>query len=121
MIKMIMRLVWLLQMEPPIVEHLLLLYTACLPNMVVMAPFDEAELMHMVATASVVDDRQTQLLQVSKGNGIGAALPFNNKGTPPENNVRRMQSCCFGIQFYSSTMSTSSKYAEKQRHLCDSS
>lgn len=81
---MIIRLVWLLQMEPPIVEHLLLLYIACLPNMVVMAPFYEAELMHMVATAAVVDDRQTQLLQVSKGNGIGAALPFNNKGTPPE-------------------------------------
>ena len=71
-------------MEPPIVEHLLLLYFACLPNMVVTAPFDEAELMHMVATAAVVDDRQTQLLQVSKGNGVGAALPFNNKGTPPE-------------------------------------
>ena len=60
----------MLQMEPPIVEHLLLLYFACLPNMVVMAPFDEAELMHMVATAAVVDDRQTQLLQVSKGNGV---------------------------------------------------
>ncbi|KAF3952944.1 hypothetical protein CMV_021557 [Castanea mollissima] len=84
--EMIMRLVWLVQMEPPIVEHLLLLYIACLPNMVVMAPFDEAELMHMVATVAVVDDRQTQLLQVSKGNGIGAALPFNNKGTPPELN-----------------------------------
>ncbi|KAL2521840.1 1-deoxy-D-xylulose-5-phosphate synthase [Forsythia ovata] len=32
-------------------------YMACLPNMVVMAPFDEAELMHMVATAAAIDDR----------------------------------------------------------------
>ncbi|KAL2905885.1 putative 1-deoxy-D-xylulose-5-phosphate synthase 2 chloroplastic [Bienertia sinuspersici] len=32
-------------------------YMACLPNMVVMAPSDEAELMHMVATAAAIDDR----------------------------------------------------------------
>ncbi|OIV93028.1 hypothetical protein TanjilG_20690 [Lupinus angustifolius] len=32
-------------------------YMACLPNMVVMAPSDETELMHMVATATAIDDR----------------------------------------------------------------
>lgn len=32
-------------------------YMACLPNMVVMAPSNEAELCHMVATAAAIDDR----------------------------------------------------------------
>ena len=32
-------------------------YMACLPNMVVMAPRDEAELCHMVATCTAIDDR----------------------------------------------------------------
>ena len=32
-------------------------YMACLPNMVVMAPSNEAELINMVATAAAIDDR----------------------------------------------------------------
>ena len=32
-------------------------FMSCLPNMIVMAPSDENELMHMVATAAHVDDR----------------------------------------------------------------
>lgn len=58
-------------------------YMACLPNMVVMAPADEAELMHMIATAAVIDDRPS-CFRYPRGNGIGAALPPNNKGTPLE-------------------------------------
>ena len=58
-------------------------YMACLPNMVVMASSDEAELMHMVATAAVIDDRPS-CFRFPRGNGIGAVLPFNNKGTPLE-------------------------------------
>ncbi|OIW15704.1 hypothetical protein TanjilG_04239 [Lupinus angustifolius] len=58
-------------------------YMACLPNMVVMAPSDEAELMHMVATAAVIDDRPS-CFRFPRGNGIGANLPINNKGTPLE-------------------------------------
>ncbi|KAK7252448.1 hypothetical protein RIF29_36388 [Crotalaria pallida] len=58
-------------------------YMACLPNMVVMAPADEAELMHMVATAAAIDDRPS-CLRISRENGIGAILPLNNKGTPLE-------------------------------------
>nr|POF07387.1 putative 1-deoxy-d-xylulose-5-phosphate synthase 2, chloroplastic [Quercus suber] len=89
-------------------------YMACLPNMVVMAPSDEAELMHMVASVVVIDDRPS-CFRFPRGNGIGAVLPFNNKGTPLENTVGRMQSCSFGIWFYCSTMPASSKYSEKQR------
>lgn len=58
-------------------------YMACLPNMVVMAPSDEAELMHMVATAAAIDDRPS-CFRFPRGNGVGAVLPHNNKGTPLE-------------------------------------
>ncbi|KAM7276484.1 hypothetical protein ACFE04_018350 [Oxalis oulophora] len=58
-------------------------YMACLPNMVVMAPSDEAELMHMVATAAAIDDRPS-CFRFPRGNGIGAILPLNNKGKPLE-------------------------------------
>lgn len=58
-------------------------YMACLPNMVVMAPSDEAELMHMVATAAAIDDRPS-CFRFPRGNGVGAVLPPNNKGIPLE-------------------------------------
>ncbi|MED6118832.1 1-deoxy-D-xylulose-5-phosphate synthase 1 [Stylosanthes scabra] len=56
---------------------------ACLPNMVVMAPSDEAELMHMVATTVAIDDRPI-CFRFPRGNGVGVALPTGNKGTPLE-------------------------------------
>lgn len=46
-------------------------YLACLPNMVVMAPSDEAELMHMVATAAAIDDRPS-CFRYPRGNGVGS-------------------------------------------------
>ncbi|KAK4853434.1 hypothetical protein QYF36_009202 [Acer negundo] len=58
-------------------------FMACLPNMVVMAPSDETELMHMVATAAAIDDRPS-CFRYPRGNGIGSILPTNNKGTPLE-------------------------------------
>ncbi|OVA04386.1 Transketolase-like [Macleaya cordata] len=58
-------------------------YMACLPNMVVMAPSDEAELFHMVATAAAIDDRPS-CFRYPRGNGIGVQLPPGNKGIPLE-------------------------------------
>nr|QEV81813.1 1-deoxy-D-xylulose-5-phosphate synthase decarboxylase [Prunella vulgaris] len=58
-------------------------FMACLPNMVVMAPSDEAELMNMIATAAAIDDRPS-CVRYPRGNGIGVALPPNNKGSPLE-------------------------------------
>ncbi|KAL5983959.1 Transketolase-like protein 1 [Asimina triloba] len=58
-------------------------YMACLPNMVVMAPSDEAELFHMVATAATIDDRPS-CFRYPRGNGIGVPLPPGNKGIPLE-------------------------------------
>lgn len=63
-------------------------YMACLPNMVVMAPSNEAELIHMVATSAAIDDRPS-CFRFPRGNGIGldlAAEGINKdlKGTPME-------------------------------------
>ncbi|KAL8127045.1 hypothetical protein AgCh_014101 [Apium graveolens] len=58
-------------------------FMACLPNMVVMAPSCETELMHMVATAAAIDDRPS-CFRYPRGNGIGSILPENNKGIPLE-------------------------------------
>ncbi|MCL7039234.1 hypothetical protein MKW94_014541 [Papaver nudicaule] len=46
-----------------------------------MAPSDEAELMHMVATAVAIDERPS-CFRFPKGNGIRATVLPNNKGTP---------------------------------------
>jgi 1-deoxy-D-xylulose-5-phosphate synthase len=49
-------------------------YLGCLPNMVIMAPADEAELMHVVATAVTIDDRPSAF-RYPRGEGTGVALP----------------------------------------------
>ncbi|KAJ0034119.1 hypothetical protein Pint_25002 [Pistacia integerrima] len=58
-------------------------FMACLPNMVVMAPSDEADLFHMVATAVAIDDRPS-CFRYPRGNGVGVQLPLGNKGVPLE-------------------------------------
>ncbi|XP_044487190.1 probable 1-deoxy-D-xylulose-5-phosphate synthase, chloroplastic isoform X2 [Mangifera indica] len=64
-------------------------FMACLPNMVVMAPSDEAELFHMVATAAAIDDRPS-CFRYPRGNGVGVQLPHGNKGIPLEVGKGRM-------------------------------
>ena len=49
-------------------------YLATLPNMVVMAAADEAELVHMVHTAALYDDGPIAL-RYPRGNGVGVPLP----------------------------------------------
>ncbi|HKJ73569.1 MAG TPA: 1-deoxy-D-xylulose-5-phosphate synthase [Alphaproteobacteria bacterium] len=56
-------------------------YLSCLPNFVVMAAADEAELMHMVATAVTINDRPSAV-RYPRGEGVGVDLPA--KGTPLE-------------------------------------
>ena len=58
-----------------------LAFLGCIPNMVLMAPADEAELMHAVATAVAVDDRPTAF-RYPRGEGEGVDLPA--RGTPFE-------------------------------------
>jgi 1-deoxy-D-xylulose-5-phosphate synthase len=54
-------------------------YLGCLPNMVVMAAADEAELVHMVATAAAYDDGPIAF-RYPRGEGVGVDLP--EKGVP---------------------------------------
>jgi 1-deoxy-D-xylulose-5-phosphate synthase len=56
-------------------------YLGCLPGMVLMAPSDEAELMHMIATAARIDDRPSAV-RYPRGEGSGIELP--DIGTPLE-------------------------------------
>jgi len=56
-------------------------YLGCLPDFVLMAAADEAELRHMVATAAAIDDRPSAL-RYPRGDGVGVDLP--EFGTPLE-------------------------------------
>ena len=56
-------------------------YLANLPNFVVMAAGDEAELVHMVATAVALDDRPSAF-RYPRGEGIGVEMP--EAGVPLE-------------------------------------
>ena len=58
-----------------------LTYLCCLPGFVVMAAADEADLMHMVATAAGINDRPSAV-RYPRGEGIGIDLPV--KGVPLE-------------------------------------
>ena len=51
-----------------------LAYLCCLPNFVVMAPSDEAELKHMVATAAAHDTGPIAI-RYPRGEGVGVTLP----------------------------------------------
>jgi len=56
-------------------------YLACLPNMVVMAASDEAELAHMVATAAAHDSGPIAF-RYPRGEGVGVALPERSEVLP---------------------------------------
>jgi 1-deoxy-D-xylulose-5-phosphate synthase len=49
-------------------------YLGCLPGFVIMAAADEAELVHMMATAQVIDDRPCAF-RYPRGEGSGVKLP----------------------------------------------
>ncbi|MFZ5750510.1 MAG: 1-deoxy-D-xylulose-5-phosphate synthase [Pseudomonadota bacterium] len=56
-------------------------FLANLPDVVVMAAADEAELVHMVATAAAIDDRPSAF-RFPRGEGVGVELP--ERGRPLE-------------------------------------
>ena len=53
-------------------------YLGCLPGFVVMAAGDEAELVHMVATAAAIDDRPSAF-RFPRGDGFGVPMPIEGK------------------------------------------
>jgi 1-deoxy-D-xylulose-5-phosphate synthase len=56
-------------------------YLACLPDMVIMAAADEAELVHMVATAAAYNDGPIAF-RYPRGEGVGVEMP--QEGMPLE-------------------------------------
>jgi 1-deoxy-D-xylulose-5-phosphate synthase len=58
-----------------------LAYLGCLPGMTIMAAADEAELMHMVATAAAYDDGPIAL-RYPRGEGVGVQLPARSEVLP---------------------------------------
>lgn len=56
-------------------------YLGCLPNMMLMAPADEAELFHMVATAAAYDEGPCGF-RYPRGEGVGVALPKTGQVLP---------------------------------------
>jgi 1-deoxy-D-xylulose-5-phosphate synthase len=55
-----------------------LAYLGCLPNFVIMAAADEAELVHMVATTAAIDDAPSAV-RYPRGEGMGIELPLEGK------------------------------------------
>jgi 1-deoxy-D-xylulose-5-phosphate synthase len=53
-------------------------YLGCLPGFVLMAAADEAELVHMVATAAAIDDRPSAV-RYPRGEGLGVPMPDEGK------------------------------------------
>jgi 1-deoxy-D-xylulose-5-phosphate synthase len=56
-------------------------YLSCLPNMTVMAAADEAELVHMVATAAAHDSGPIAL-RYPRGEGVGVEMPERGEPLP---------------------------------------
>lgn len=56
-------------------------YLSCLPDFVVMAASDEAELVHMVATAAAIDDAPSAV-RYPRGSAVGVEMP--EEGVPLE-------------------------------------
>ncbi len=53
-------------------------YLGCLPGFVLMAAADEAELVHMVATAAAIDDRPSAF-RYPRGEGLGVDMPAEGR------------------------------------------
>jgi 1-deoxy-D-xylulose-5-phosphate synthase len=56
-------------------------YLGCLPGMVIMAAADEAELVHMVATAAAIDDGPSAV-RYPRGDGVGVEMPARGSVLP---------------------------------------
>ena len=55
-----------------------LAYLGCLPNFVIMAAADEADMVHMVATQVAINDRPSAL-RYPRGEGVGCEMPAEGK------------------------------------------
>ncbi|MBI1386563.1 MAG: 1-deoxy-D-xylulose-5-phosphate synthase [Rhizobiales bacterium] len=86
-------------------------YLGCLPGFVLMAAGDEADLMHMVATAAVIDDRPSAV-RYPRGEGLGVPLPA--RGEPLEIGRGRVsrEGCDLAILSYGALLGEALQAAE---------
>ena len=95
-------------------------YLANLPGFVVMAAADEAELVHMVATAATIDDRPSAF-RFPRGEGVGVDLP--EVGVPLEigkgriiQDGKRVALLSFGTRLQENVNGRQNCYPEKALH-----
>ncbi len=91
-------------------------YLGSLPGFVVMAAADEAELVHMVATAAAIDDRPSAF-RFPRGAGTGVALP--EAGVPLEIGKGRIvrEGTTLAILSFGARLSESLKAADELEKL----
>jgi 1-deoxy-D-xylulose-5-phosphate synthase len=89
-----------------------LAYLGCLPDFVIMAAADEAELKHMVATAVAIDDRPSAF-RYPRGEGLGLDMPA--EGQPLEIGKGRIvrEGSAIAILSLGTRLAESIKAAEK--------
>jgi len=87
-------------------------YLGCLPGIVLMAPADEAELAHMVATAAAIDDGPSAF-RYPRGEGTGIAVPA--RGTALEIGRGRVlrEGTSIAILSYGTRLAEAMKAAEE--------
>jgi 1-deoxy-D-xylulose-5-phosphate synthase len=87
-------------------------YFGLLPGIVIMAPADESELVHMIATAASINDRPS-VFRYPRGEGVGVDLP--EVGVPLEIGKGRMmcQGSKVAILSYGTRLQESLKAAEE--------
>mmetsp|Transcript_12933 Transcript_12933/g.36383 ORF Transcript_12933/g.36383 Transcript_12933/m.36383 type:complete len:737 (+) Transcript_12933:138-2348(+) len=98
-------------------------FLGCIPEMVLMAASNEAELINMVATSIAIDDRPSAF-RYPRGNGIGVDLEAEGigpdlKGTPLElgKGVVRRGGSDVAFLCYGSTVNTAMKAADQLQEL----
>ena len=86
-------------------------YLGCLPNMVLMAPADEAEMMHMVATAVAYNDGPIAF-RYPRGEGVGMDMPEHGSILPIGKGRIVQQGKDIAILSYGTRLSEALKAAE---------
>jgi len=93
-----------------------LAYLGCLPHFVIMAPSDEAELVHMVATAAAIDDAPSAL-RYPRGEGVGVALPAQGEVLPIGKGRILRQGTSIAILSLGTRLQEALKAADELSHL----
>jgi 1-deoxy-D-xylulose-5-phosphate synthase len=87
-------------------------YLATLPGFVVMAAADEAELVHMVATARAIDDRPSAF-RYPRGEGIGVPIPLIGEPLEPGKGRILREGSSVAILSFGTRLAECLKAAEK--------